>query len=331
MPDGNAIKGAQGNAAFHQAVADDLRHIPQSTEAMAAFERLLYKTPWLHPDPLEPRATMTPGQRADESEQVPPGVLVRHRLRMDQPVQIPDLIGVKGRRYLDRTGLQRHREIGDLMRYAALNQGADFLAACGDWVALTEMLPEHAVPKDPRDAPPDLIGRYSDEQLYALALYLYSLKPPPNPNPFDARAVRGKEIFEEEGCSKCHDPAQGYTNNKLVAAPGFKVPENHPERDHVMHRRVDTDAGMTLTTRRGTGLYKVPSLLGVWYRGPLEHNGSVARLEDWFDPHRLDADYVPTGWKGPPGTKTRAVNGHEFGLDLSSEDRDALIAFLRTL
>ena len=98
-----------------------------------------------------------------------------------------------------------------------------------------------------------------------------------------------------------------------------------------MNRRVGTDGAMTLTTYRGTGLYKVPSLLGVWYRGPFEHNGSVATLEDWFDPRRLDDDYVPTGWKGPAGTKTRAVKGHEFGLDLSKDEVGELIAFLKTL
>lgn len=42
----------------------------------------------------------------------------------------------------------------------------------------------------------------------------------------------------------------------------------------------------------------MPSLKGVWYRGPFEHNGSVATLEDWFDARRSREDYVPTGWKG---------------------------------
>jgi hypothetical protein len=93
---------------------------------------------------------------------------------------------------------------------------------------------------------------------------------------------------------------------------------------------VGTDPGLALSTRRGTGYYKVPSLRGVWYRGPFEHNGSVATLEDWFDPARLRDDYVPTGFKGY-GVKTRAVKGHRFGLDLSPEDRRALIAFLKTL
>lgn len=76
--------------------------------------------------------------------------------------------------------------------------------------------------------------------------------------------------------------------------------------------------------------YKIPSLKGVWYRGPFEHNGSVATLEDWFDPKRLRPEYVPTGFKGY-GVKTRAVKGHEFGLNLSDSDKTALIAYLRTL
>jgi hypothetical protein len=67
--------------------------------------------------------------------------------------------------------------------------------------------------------------------------------------------------------------------------------------------------------------YKVPSLRGVWYRGPFEHNSSVATLEDWFDPRRLRPEYEPTGWKGPPGTKTHAVPGHRFGLNLPPDDR----------
>lgn len=56
----------------------------------------------------------------------------------------------------------------------------------------------------------------------------------------------------------------------------------------------------------------------------------MATLEDWFDPSRLLDDYVPTGFRGA-GVKTRAVNGHEFGLDLSEAERKALIAFLKTL
>ena len=31
--------------------------------------------------------------------------------------------------------------------------------------------------------------------------------------------------------------------------------------------------------------------------------------------------YVPTGWKGPPGTTRHAVNGHDFGPDLSADEK----------
>ncbi len=139
----------------------------------------------------------------------------------------------------------------------------------------------------------------------------------------------GKLIFEKEGCAQCHTPPL-YTNNKLTPAKGFTVPDDHLAKSDILPTGVGTDPQPTMDTRRGTGSYKVPSLRGVWYRGPFEHSGSVATLEDWFDPKRLRDDYEPTGWKGP-GVKTRAVPGHKFGHDLSDEDKKALIAFLKTL
>jgi hypothetical protein len=202
------------------------------------------------------------------------------------------------------------------MRYAALNQGADLLSQYGSF--------------RPKDLPdPTSLGRYSDAQLYALSLFIYSLAPPRNPNPFDATAARGKEVFDRAGCATCHTPPL-YTNNKLTPATGFTVPSTTRAADDILRVSVGTDPRLTLQTRRGTGYYKVPSLKGVWYRGPFEHNGSVASLEDWFDPGRLKDDYVPTGFRGA-GVKTRAVTGHAFGLNLSPADRSALIAFLKTL
>src|SRR5262249_20259494 len=153
----------------------------------------------------------------------------------------------------------------------------------------------------------------------ALALFLYSLQPPPNPNKMDGVAVRGRKIFEREGCTACHTPPQ-YTNNKLTPVEGFTVPEGHLKKYDILPVSVGTDPNLTLKTRRGTGYYKVPSLKGVWYRSMFEHSGSVATLEDWFDARRLQDDYVPTGFKGR-GVKTRSVRGHEFGLRLSAEDK----------
>ena len=70
---------------------------------------------------------------------------------------MPNLIGVKDRHYLDRTGLQQHRSIVDLMRYAALNQGADDLAGYDGFIPVAadfKMLPGPNK-RDPRFAGPD--------------------------------------------------------------------------------------------------------------------------------------------------------------------------------
>src|SRR5262249_21535262 len=127
----------------------------------------------------------------------------------------------------------------------------------------------------------------------------------------------------------CHTPPL-YTNNKLTPALGFIVPEDHKKPYSIMPICVGTDPRLAMKSRKGTGYYRVPSLKGVWYRGPFEHNGSGATPADRFDPARLRDDYIPTGFKGF-GVQARTVKGHEFGLRLSREDKAALIGFLKTL
>jgi hypothetical protein len=67
-----------------------------------------------------------------------------------------------------------------------------------------------------------------------------------------------------------------------------------------------------------------------WYRGHYLHDGSVATLEEMFDPNRVKATHRPAGsmlQDSPP----RAISGHIFGLQLKPAEREQLIAFLRTL
>ena len=325
MNDGFAVKGAQGNFPFSRVYASQMLEQGAIPDAVRGLEKNLYGAPWVSPDPQEGLWSMPIADLAAAHASVPSGVVARHRSSPHSPVIVPDLFGLQSRDYLDRTGLQHHRGIQDLMRYVALNQGMDGLSQFDDFVPAGEEFSKRPEPAA------YFFGRYSDEQLYALAKYVYSLKPPANPHAFDDLAERGQKVFTSKGCASCHQPDKEYGSDRLVAAPGFEVPANHPEKSRVMSRRVNTDPTLTMSTRRGTGFYKVPSLRSVWLRGPFEHNGSVATLEDWFDPKRLEDDYVPTGWKGPPGTKTRAVKGHPFGLDLAHDDKTALIAFLKSL
>lgn len=228
-----------------------------------------------------------------------------------------DLIGIRDIRYLDATGTHVNRGPEDLARYGILVQYAD-----------DGSIGPH---RFGNAAQRRIVRRPSDAAMYALALFLCSLEPPKSPHPMDELAREGAEIFEGERCSSCH-PAPLYTNNKLIPVDGFAPSADDPntQRLHISERKVGTDPGLALKTRKGTGYYKVPTLRGLWYRDLLEHSGSVATLEEWFDSERLRDDWQPTG-EPRPFAKTRAVPGHDFGLDLTDEEKRALIAFLRTL
>jgi hypothetical protein len=313
LSDGLVLPGAQGNNPNDRQGALLLRKGSTGPAADAVLQRVRafaaqFEAPWAKDDPNRLARSMSLNQFIEAGLAVPPGVSVRANTSLVLPPQIPDLIGVRERVFLDHTGIVRHRNIGDLMRYTTLAQ--DFFVA--------EVHGEGGARRMPSQ-------RYSDAQLYALSLYLYSLRPPENSNPFDAAAERGKRLFEREACSRCHTPPL-YTNNKLIPVEGFE-PGNNPD---VGGPSIGVDPRYALDSRKATGFYKVPSLKGVWYRGPFGHHGSAATLEDWFDPARLRPDYVPTGFKGIDG-RQRSIPGHRFGLKGSAQDRKDLIAFLKTL
>jgi hypothetical protein len=108
---------------------------------------------------------------------------------------------------------------------------------------------------------------------------------------------------------------------RLVWRPRSRGPER------VIRPDVGTDPNLALTTQRGTGYYKVPSLKE-------SGTGAVRAQRVGGDPRglvrRLRDDYVPTGYRGFR-VERRAVPGYRFGLDPSDEDKRALIAFLKTL
>ena len=315
---GTIVPGAQGN--IEEARQKAYTRANGGEEGLVRWlkrNRMSHAAPWLKPNPAHLYDTLTIEQAVEIERSLRAGMAIRDGTTHLYPPKMPDLIGVEDREYLDATGLIRHRSIADLMRYATIVDGAE------QYMDFDGFRPWGQLPE------PSSLGRFSDEALYALALYIYSLEPPPNPNKPSPLSRHGEEVFHREGCAGCHTPPL-YTNNMLTPVDGFVVPAGHDGTDDILHVNVGTDARLALRSRKGTGYYRVPSLKGVWYRGPFEHNGSVATLEDWFDPARLDDDYVPTAFVGY-GIETRAVPGHEFGLALSAEDKKALIAFLKTL
>lgn len=333
MDDGSIIKGAQGNfnldTLLVYALAQKLR-LPEN--ALRALDRETFRAPWIdHPSQTQLDTLTVQGFIAAHAA-IPDGVILRQGTSHPYPARIPDLRGVKDHRYLDATGHMRHRGLGDIMRYAAFNENVDLLIRYNNYIP---EFGEHEDPLPPPGTfvppfPPGGFDRFTDEQLYALARYLYSLEPLPSPHQYDeATLAHGERVFIEEGCVTCHTPPL-YTNNELTPALGFTPPKDHFENYEIFDISVETDPGLALFTRRSTGYYKVPSLRGLWYRSPLLHDGSLTTLEELLDPNRLQGDFVPTGFKGA-GVEHRAVPGHPFGLELSEADKSALIAYLKTL
>jgi hypothetical protein len=307
MADRTVLRGAQGNGPFEQIIT-------ATAAPFVNFRWSFFGAPWVMKREEFDR-TNTVEETIRRHGAMQPGVTARHGTSDTAPSKIPSLIGLQDIQYLDSTGLMHHRSIGDLMRYAIVNYGLDIIAHYGDF----QPSPVQTIFAEDGT-------RFSDEQLYALALYVYSLQPPPNPNRFDEQAQRGQRIFEQQGCAGCHTPPF-YTNNKLTPVQGFAVPEDLRRTGDILNVSVGTDAALATQTRRSTGFYKVPSLRGVWYRNAFSHSGQAETLEEWLDPARLREDYIPQGFHLGPGP----IKGHEFGLRLPSDDKKALIAFLKTL
>jgi hypothetical protein len=323
MEDGSVIRGAQGNPNFaNEAIGALIEGFIKESERVGLTPQQTtynaFGVPWIKDDIHQGFKTMSVDEIGMVDGVPLPGTFARFNGSPYYITKIPDLIGVKDRRYLDHTGTHLNRGPEDIARYAILVSNFED-GSIGPYRFFKEEQRQFT-------------SRFSDEAMYALGKYIYSLEPPANPNKASSLSARGKSIFAREGCATCHTPPL-YTNNKLMPVDGFTPPGDDPlsvRLDILRGIRLGTDPNLALKTRKGTGYYKVPSLKGLWYRGLLEHSGSVASLEEWFDKKRLSDDYEPSGWKGP-GVTRRAVKGHEFGLELSPADRKALIAFLKTL
>ena len=98
----------------------------------------------------------------------------------------------------------------------------------------------------------------------------------------------------------------------MRAARSATPPPTYTSDRLVSLEEVGTDPAAGTSPARGTGYYRIPSLRGVGRTAPYLHHGAVRTLEEMLSPEREEP-------------------GHEFGMDLSEEERSQLIAFLRSI
>ena len=186
--------------------------------------------------------------------------------------------------------------------------------------------------------------------------YLTKLAPPKYPFPVDqSRAAAGKAVFDKS-CAGCHASARtgtvvpvaevGTDRNRIDTWTGKSAgAANKAVKDMGIERKGLVEADPTG--------YVAAFLDGVWLKAPYLHNGSVPSLRDMLEPaakrprefYRGYDVYDPTNAgfvsQGPKaeraGTKYEVERkgngnqGHEFGVALPQQDKDALIEYLKTL
>jgi len=192
--------------------------------------------------------------------------------------------------------------------------------------------------------------------LQRVEAYITQLDPPAYP--FDINqslAEEGKPIFEQN-CTSCH--AFGGEKTGTVI-PISEIGTDRHRLDMWTQEAADAyneyaaDYEYDFDYLRKTDGYLSVSLDGLWLRAPYLHNGSVPYLEDLleepenrtkvfyrgydvynqekvgFVAEGLEAEKV--GFKYDTSVQANGNQGHLYGTDLSSEDKQALVEYLKTL
>ena len=195
----------------------------------------------------------------------------------EDPVTIPDLWGLRDQRWLTQAG--------------TIRQDSPLALAIRQETQLTDS--NHALIRPPRAL------------AWALAMYVYSLAPPPRLVASSPELARGSQLFKDN-CRGCH--ANASYGGRTIAATA-----------------IGTNPALATGRGRGTGSYRVPPLVRVRDGAPYLHDGSVGSLAELLTADRLDPAYS-AGRLGPG-----PIPGHRAGTELVAADRAALIAFLQTL
>lgn len=132
----------------------------------------------------------------------------------------------------------------------------------------------------------------------------FATGPPNFAGVFTAEEVLGEQLFRTKGCAACHTTgaqvADGIHNTGLDATI--------------------TDAGA------GGGAFKVPSLRNVAVRARFMHDGRFSTLAQVVDFY--DAGVQPNPGLDP---RMRTPNGPPLRLNMTPAEKQALVAFMRTL
>lgn len=194
------------------------------------------------------------------------------------------------------------------------------------------------------------------QQVDWLLNYLRNKPAPAYPFAIDqAKAAAGKVVFDRV-CATCHmsdRTGRRMALSEVATDPGRM--ESWNKDNAIAANKVVTDMGIERKGLVEAPLegYNPPFLDGIWLRAPYPHNGSVPTLRALLEapdsrPQQFHRGYdlydpVNVGFvtSGPAAERIGTLHdnrlrgngnqGHDFGIQLPSGDKDVLIEYLKTL
>jgi mono/diheme cytochrome c family protein len=196
---------------------------------------------------------------------------------------------------------------------------------------------------------------FPTDDMKRLQAWITELQPPKFPFAINQElASRGAEIYTKS-CASCHAVGQPRTGQVIdigeVGTDRHRLDEWTQGSVNAYNSGAD---GYTFNTShfRKTNGYASPPLDGIWLRAPYLHNGSVPTLSDlleapdkrpalfWsgydvYDQERVGfissgADAERLGWRYDTSVQGNSNAGHLWGIDLSPDEKKALVEFLKT-
>ena len=118
MPDGSLLNGAPFNVPLNGVLGElatrgTALFFPGDSPAIASWRE--FTVPWIRNDIHDSIRSMTEAEAGGLFGSIPPGAFARFNGSPYYPTKVPDLIGIKDRKYIDHTGTHRLRGPEDVM------------------------------------------------------------------------------------------------------------------------------------------------------------------------------------------------------------------------
>jgi mono/diheme cytochrome c family protein len=194
------------------------------------------------------------------------------------------------------------------------------------------------------------------ESLGRIEAWILDLKPPAYPAArIDAaRVQRGRMVYQAE-CASCHDVGAASVGQVTPLAQIGTDPERLQSFTEALAMKMNTlgeGRPWRFSHFRKTDGYANMPLDGLWLRAPYLHNGSVPTLRALLFPEErpiefyraydvydwqnvgfisIGADAAREGVKFDTRLKGNSNTGHLYGRQLSAEQREDLLEYLKTL